>query len=86
MGYRYRNFGALAKGAGAAKLIVSKELESTAWNSNGSSKRYKRFWSQGQSWKAFEVAIAKGGTWKIIQLLERHKTTLVTAMKLRPNV
>jgi len=75
----------LAKGPGAAKLVASKELiESTAWELEWEFKSLQKVLEPGGAQdipkSCVEWPLQKGDVEKIIQLLERHKTTLITAM------
>jgi len=74
----------LAKGSGAAKLVASKELiESTAFELEREFKSLQKVLEPGGQdiprW-CLEWPLQKKDVEKIIQLLERHKTTLITAM------
>jgi len=78
----------LAKGPGAAKLVASKEIiESTALELEWEFKTLQKMLEPGKRQsilKSFgrqlKWPLQKEGVEKIIQLLERHKTTLITAM------
>jgi len=75
----------LAKDPGAAKLIVSKELiESTAWELEREFRSLQKVLEPGGGQdipkSCLEWPLQKEDVEKIIQLLERHKTTLITAM------
>ena len=75
----------LAKGPGAAKLVASKELiEGTAreleWEFKSLQKVLEPGGAQDIPKSCVEWPLQKEDVEKIIQLLERHKTTLITAM------
>jgi len=75
----------LAKDPGAAKLVVSMELiESTAWELEREFKSLQKVLEpeggQDIPKSSVEWPLQKEDMEKIIQLLERHKTTLITAM------
>jgi len=78
----------LAKGPGAAKLVASKELiEGTARELEWEFKSLQKVLEPGKRQgilKSFgrrlKWPLQKEDVEKIIQLLERHKTTLITAM------
>jgi len=75
----------LAKGPGASKLVVSKELiESTAWELEREFKSLQKVLEPGGGQditkSCVEWPLQKEAVEKIIQLLERHKITLITAM------
>jgi len=77
----------LAKGPGAAKLVASKELiESTALELEREFKSLQKVLEPGgqdipkSSGWCLEWPLQKEDVEKIIQLLERHKATLITAM------
>jgi len=75
----------LTKDPGAAKLVVSRELiESTAWELEREFKSLQKVLEPGGGQdipkSCVEWPLQKEDVEKIIQLLERHKTTLITAM------
>jgi len=73
----------LAKGPGAAKLVVSKELiESTALELEREFKSLQKVLELGQDIpkSCLEWPLQKEDVEQIIQLLERHKATLITAI------
>jgi len=84
----FQHVEALAKGPGAAKLVASKELiESTALELEWEFKMLQKILEPGKRQgilKSFERhlkwPLQKEDVEKIIQLLEWHKTTLITAM------
>jgi len=84
----FRHVQALAKGPGAAKLVASKELiERTALELEQEFKALQKILEPGKMQgilKSFgrrlKWPLQKEDVEKTFQLLERHKTTLITAM------
>ncbi|RPB18211.1 hypothetical protein L211DRAFT_843906 [Terfezia boudieri ATCC MYA-4762] len=84
----FQHVQALAKGPGAAKLVASKELiERTALELEQEFKELRKILESGKRQgilKSFRRRLRwplqKEDVDKIFQLLERHKTTLITAM------